>query len=75
MTRSLLSPSAGSQAHDSDPSWSADGSRIAFSRAFADPGSDGGHFPADIYVINLDQTGLVQVTNLPSNDVYPVWIR
>ena len=46
---------------DSDPSWSPDGSQVAFA-------SDG-----DIYVMNADGTGRTNLTNSADEDVQPIW--
>jgi TolB protein len=52
--------------HDSlNPAWSPDGSRIAF-----DTTRDGNR---EVYVINADGTGLVNVSNDPSTDYAPAW--
>ncbi len=47
------------------PTWSPDGSRIAFAR-----GSDQG---ADLWTIDLDGTGLTQLTQSPKWDELPTW--
>jgi dipeptidyl aminopeptidase/acylaminoacyl peptidase len=46
-----------------DPSWSADGQKLFFSRIV------GGQ--TDIYSVNLDGSGEVQLTNAPGNDGQP----
>jgi Tol biopolymer transport system component len=52
--------------HDSlNPAWSPDGSRIAF-----DTTRDGNR---EVYVINADGTGLVDVSNHESSDYAPAW--
>src|SRR5437879_9571458 len=43
------------------PAWSPDGSKIAFTR------SD------DVYVMNADGRGIVQLTNTPGSDNQPAW--
>jgi TolB protein len=48
-----------------DPDWSPDGSRIAFS---ASAGQN-----QDIYVINVDGTGLTGLTNHEARDGHPDW--
>ena len=47
------------------PAWSHDGSKIAFTRS----GASG----SDIFVINADRTGVVQLTSAPGNDDQPAW--
>jgi Tol biopolymer transport system component len=50
---------------DFDPTWSADGSMVAFSSSGAD---------ADIWVMNADGTGEHDVSNDPSGpDIQPAW--
>ena len=48
-----------------DPAWSPDGRRIAFSRAV-----DG---RAHLFVMNADGTGAKQITDGPDDDVHPSW--
>ncbi len=56
----------------SEPSWAPDGSRIAFQSQPLD--QDGGATAAwDIYVVDADGTGLVQLTSDPANDIHPAW--
>ena len=45
------------------PHWSPDGQKIAFQS----------HIRPDIYVINVDGTGLTNLTNSPGPDLYPAW--
>jgi Tol biopolymer transport system component len=47
-----------------NPSWSPDGSKIAFDRGF---------LYRDIYTMNADGTGATQVTTDPTVDVDPAW--
>jgi Tol biopolymer transport system component len=54
--------------HGSDdgwPSWSPDGQRIAFHS------NRGGDW--EIWVVNLDGTGLTNLTNTPGEDRFPAW--
>jgi hypothetical protein len=54
-------------ATDADhPTWSPDGTKIAFDREI-------GVGAADIWVINGDGTGLTQLTNDPARDSDPTW--
>jgi Tol biopolymer transport system component len=48
-----------------DPAWSPDGTRIAFSR------TAGGH--AHLFVMNADGTGATQITDGTDDDVHPSW--
>jgi TolB protein len=48
-----------------DPSWSPDGQRIAFSSE-----RDGN---LEIYVINIDGSGLTRLTDHPGDDSSPAW--
>jgi TolB protein len=48
------------------PDWSPDGSRIAFT-------NDGEEFAGEIYVMNVDGSGLVRLTNSPGFDGGPDW--
>ena len=52
-------------ATDVSPSWSPDGSRIAFA-------SDRDGNP-EIYVMNADGSGQTSLTNNLADDVYPSW--
>jgi len=49
------------------PSWSPDGTRIAFERW------DWSTVDADIYVMNADGSGAVNLTNQPGFDTEPAW--
>ncbi len=55
-------------AWDTSPSWSPDGSKIAFS---SDRDNLGG--PSEIYVMNVDGSGLTRLTNDAFDDAAPVW--
>jgi len=50
---------------DGLPAWSPDGRKIAFSRNVDDN--------VDIYVINVDGTGIQRLTTAPGNDSVPAW--
>ena len=54
-----------SSGQESQPVWSPDGSRIAFTS-----GVDGNN---EIYVMNADGSNLVNLTQAPSNESYPEW--
>jgi len=47
------------------PAWSPNGLKIAFTRSDANG--------SDIYVMNADGSGIVQLTNTPGNDDQPAW--
>jgi TolB protein len=47
------------------PKWSADSSRLAFIRETGDA--------IDIYVMQADGTGVVQLTDDPAFDTFPIW--
>ena len=49
------------------PRWSLDGTRLVFV-------SDDGNDNQDIYVISADGTGLVNLTQHPAQDTFPVWL-
>lgn len=50
---------------DSSPSWSSDGAKVAFSS------DESGH--SDIYVMNVDGTERVNLTNREAKDMDPAW--
>ncbi len=53
-------------ADDSQPSWSPDGTRIAFVSGRDDP-------HGDVFVMNADGTGLAQLTSEAAFDGHPLW--
>ncbi len=55
------------QAFDEWPTWSPDGSKLAFSR------QDAGNFNSDIFVMNADGTGVTRLTTSPLDDIIPGW--
>jgi Tol biopolymer transport system component len=52
---------------DHAPTWSPDGSQIAFSRGAEDTEEQ------DIFVVNVDGSGLTQLTTDPAADGHPSW--
>ncbi len=56
------------------PAWSPDGTKIAFQSTLYDPGGDVYVLWADVYVMNLDGTGQL---NLTENSTFfagvPIW--
>jgi Tol biopolymer transport system component len=52
-------------AHDVEPAWSADGTKIAFASYRTGNG--------DIYTMNADGTGLLRVTSDPATEHDPAW--
>jgi Tol biopolymer transport system component len=52
---------------DHAPTWSPDGSQIAFSRGAEDSAEQ------DIFVVNVDGSGLTQLTTDPAADSHPSW--
>jgi TolB protein len=63
---------------DSQPSWSPDGSRIAYAVARGGelmiPGCWGSHLcPSDIYVMNADGSGQTRLTSESEDDSQPDW--
>jgi TolB protein len=57
------------------PSWSPDGSKLAFMDSVFLPSRRGGTSSAtyEVYVINLDGSGLKRLTNSPGEDGWPAW--
>jgi hypothetical protein len=56
---------------DDGPVWSPDRTRIAFARGGREPGAETGN--GEIYVVNVDGTNLVQLTNDPVIQSQPAW--
>ena len=70
LTNNTQAPS-GVNLHDSQPSWSPDGTKIAFlSIRDAANGSGTG---ADLYVMNADGSGVARVSGLPYDESNPAW--
>ncbi|HEU5485484.1 MAG TPA: Hsp70 family protein [Microlunatus sp.] len=59
---------SGAKGLDGDPTWSPDGSQIAFRRLV---GGAGGN--ADVYVMNADGSGQRAVADTEAADIKPVW--
>src|SRR6185436_9622588 len=53
------------------PTWTPDGKRIIFSSNYTNP--RGGNF--DLYLINLDGSGLEQISRRPEFDGFPMFSR
>jgi TolB protein len=54
------------------PRWSPDGTRISFAAVFRPPGTNAALFPS-IYVVNVDGSGLIQLTDNDLINTGPVW--
>jgi TolB protein len=53
------------------PSWSPDGTRLAFMSM--QPHATGGDPNYDVFVVDVDGTGLQQLTDWPGEDGWPAW--
>jgi TolB protein len=53
------------------PAWAPDGRRLVFMSA--QPGTRGNNPNYDIFVVNVDGTGLKQLTDWPGEDGWPAW--
>lgn len=68
-------------ADDRDPSWSPDGTKIAFASDRESPNSPGrvdgveGSTPYEVYIMNADGSGIFKLTEKPdgAGDAYPDW--
>ena len=60
---------------DGSPSWSPDGSRIAFQHSEYLSSRDGNSqiYVSQIYVMNADGTGQTNLTNTDTHDIAPSW--
>lgn len=58
-------------ANDSFPTWSPDGSRIAFQSNRAAAYGSGRNF--EIFVMNADGSGVLRLTEAPGSDSFPSW--
>ena len=62
---------------DQGPAWSPDGTKIAFHAKESGGGSgqasEGTPISFEIYVMNADGSGLINITNHPREDTDPVW--
>lgn len=58
-----------------NPAWSADGLRVAFSRVGLDSTDPTGETPSDgdVYLMNIDGTGLTNLTGDISTNLMPAW--
>jgi len=56
-----------STADGGDPTWSPDGTKITYN------GFDAAFTNLDVYVMNADGTGIVNLTNNPAHDILPAW--
>jgi TolB protein len=69
--RELMLTHIGSDDH---PAWSPDGKAIAFTRMPTNPWSQG-FFHFQIYVMNADGSGVMQLTNNGAENRSPTWSR
>ena len=64
---------AESNALEQQPLWSPDGTRIVFTKTtFTSAEGDAGN--SDIYLMNADGSGIIQLTDHPKQDQSPVWL-
>ena len=62
-----------SDALEQQPLWSPDGTRIVFTRTTFMSVEDG-EGNADIYLMNADGSGIIQLTDHPKQDRWPFWL-
>jgi len=55
-----------------EPAWSPDGTKVVFTATSLN-GSGGGDSDEDLYVINVNGSGLTQLTSSPDLDYMPAW--
>ena len=73
---SAVQLTSGPEAHDSFPTWSSDGRKLAFSRFTHDVVCNDGLCSTDnweIWTMNADGTGLMNVTRNTAEDIEPAW--
>ena len=69
----LLSPQLPNGVLDQHPSWSADGSQIAFER-YTNEDVAGAAEGGDIWIVDVDGTSAIRVTRGPAIDWGPQWV-
>ena len=55
------------------PAWSPDGAKIAFTSVRSGNLGDSSHNFGDIYVVNVDGSGVTNLTNHSSSNYHPAW--
>jgi Tol biopolymer transport system component len=56
---------------DENPAWSPDGSKIVFTRGIRNPQT--GNYERDMYIVNVDGSGLTQLTATATDERTPDW--
>lgn len=70
---SLLTRLTDDPSHDDSPAISPDGKRVVFLSARHDPEPEFPNLKYELYLVNIDGSGLTRLTNTPAAEDHPAW--